>query len=323
MAKSKAAVTKLMRFDDCVDQLLDEFAARQPKRTGSLLISVFGDAITPHGGSVWLGSLINALEPFGVNQRLVRTSVFRLSKEGWLSSEQIGRRSYYRLTETGRRQFDAASRRIYTEPRHDWPGTWDLVLLSGVDAAQREEARRKLNWHGFAPFSANLMAHPAPDESAIVDELQQVDGYEQMLFMKAQVDESRQDYLRELVQKAWALDEIGALYRDFLGRFRPAYRAARGESDLDPCRAFQVRTLLIHEYRKALLRDPLLPDALLPGRWDGVSAYQLCRNFYGVVAAPAQAFLQQNMESADGPLPPAESRFYQRFNGLSNREVPG
>lgn len=316
MLESKNAVTKLARFDECVDTLLEEFAKRQPKRTGSLLVSVFGDAITPHGGSVWLGSLINALEPFGVNQRLVRTSVFRLSKDGWLSSEQIGRRSYYSLTETGQRQFSAASQRIYSEPRHEWRGTWNLVLLSGIDANHRDEARRRLSWLGFAPFSANLMAHPAADEVATADALKPLDGYEQMLFLKAKVDESRQDYLRELVQKAWSLDELANRYKEFLERFRPAYRAARAKKRLDPCRAFQARTMLIHEYRRVLLRDPLLPDVLLPGRWGGISAYQLCRNFYKLLAAPAATFLQENMESADGPLAPPESRFYTRFNGL-------
>lgn len=323
MLESKTAVANSARFDDCVERLLEEFAKRQPKRTGSLLVSVFGDAIAPHGGSVWLGSLINALEPFGVNQRLVRTSVFRLSKDGWLSSEQIGRRSFYSLTESGRRQFSAASQRIYSEPRHDWRGTWNLVLLSGIDANHRDEARRQLGWLGFAPFSANLMAHPAADEAATADALQQLQGYEQMLFLKAKVDESRQNYLRDLVQKAWSLDELADRYKGFLERFRPAYRAARGKKRLDRRRAFQVRTLLIHEYRRVLLRDPLLPDVLLPGRWDGVSAYQLCRNFYKLLAEPAATFLQDNMESADGPLPPPESRFYERFNGLPKTKPEG
>ncbi len=274
---------------------------------------MFGDAIAPHGGTVWLGSLIQALEPFGINQRLVRTSVFRLAKDGWLTSEQIGRRSYYGLTDTGRRQFHAASQRIYSEPRQEWHGTWSLVLLSGIDANQREDVRRSLSWLGFAPFSANLMAHPAPDDALLAEALSRIDDKEQLLLMTARVDETRQAYLRTLVRKTWALDELSARYRQLLHTFRPSYHAARRARKIDPEAAFQVRTLLIHEYRKILLRDPLLPDVLLPGRWDGIAAYQLCRNLYGLIAGPAEDFLKANMESADGPLPPAEPRFYQRF----------
>jgi DNA-binding transcriptional regulator PaaX len=60
--------------------------ATGPVRANSLIITVYGDMIAPHGGSVWLGSFINLVKPLGINDRLVRTSVFRLSKDGWLES---------------------------------------------------------------------------------------------------------------------------------------------------------------------------------------------------------------------------------------------
>ena len=52
-----------------ISKLVAEFAGRKPVRTGSLIISVFGDAVSQHGSAVWLGSLIKVLEPFGLNQR--------------------------------------------------------------------------------------------------------------------------------------------------------------------------------------------------------------------------------------------------------------
>ena len=316
MSKSTATAVKWMHFDDYVDELVESFSNQQPKRTGSLLISVFGDAIAPHGGSVWLGSLVKALEPFGVNDRLVRTSVFRLTKDGWLRSEQIGRRSFYSLTEKGQKQIHAASRQIYREPRRSWDGNWSLVELSGIETSERDKARKRLQWLGFAAFSNNLMAHPAPDKSAVMDELQKISGYQQILFMQASVDDTRQDYLRELVQKAWVLNELDERYAQFLEKFSPVYHATRGTGNLDSKRAFQLRTLLIHEYRKILLRDPFLPHALLPGNWNGVAAYQLCRNLYILVAGPVARFLQENWESADGAFPPAEPGFFQRFDGI-------
>jgi phenylacetic acid degradation operon negative regulatory protein len=41
-----------------------------------------------------------------------------------------------------------------------------------------------------------------------------------------------------------------------------------------------VRTLLIHEYRRVLLRDPNLPEALLPAGWPGLQARALCESLY-------------------------------------------
>ena len=89
--------------------LLDEFRSRPTMRAGSLIITMFGDAIAPRGGVVWIGSLIRVLSEFGVSERLVRTSVFRLSKDDWLDVNPVGRRSYYRLTKGGVRRFEQAT----------------------------------------------------------------------------------------------------------------------------------------------------------------------------------------------------------------------
>ena len=75
-----------------IKALVDDFVNRSPMRTTSLVVSVFGDVITQHGHTIWLGSLVKAMAPVGVNERLVRTTVFRLVKEGWLEAERVGRR---------------------------------------------------------------------------------------------------------------------------------------------------------------------------------------------------------------------------------------
>ena len=84
-----------------IDILVDEFRSRPTIRAGSLIITVFGDAIAPRGGTVWIGSLIRALSDFDISERLVRTSVFRLVRDDWLIASQVGRRSYYSLSEEG------------------------------------------------------------------------------------------------------------------------------------------------------------------------------------------------------------------------------
>ena len=300
-------------------QLIDHFQSQRPMRAGSLLVSVFGDAIAPHGGTVWLGSLIAALEPFGVNQRLVRTSVFRLARDGWFSSQLVGRRSYYSLTPTGRQRFHEASRHIYSEPRRQWSGRWCFVLLSGVAAAQRENIRRELGWLGFAPFSANLLAHPEPDMATVEEHLQALPGNESLVISEASVNDGRDVHFNALVRRAWALDELDQRYQDFVARFRPVYKAVRSATLPAPL-AFQIRALLIHEYRKIVLRDPLLPEALLPANWNGLAAYQLCRNLYRAVAPHSEAYLTEKMETADGPLPPADPAFHSRFGGLQTQK---
>ncbi len=101
------------RVTDLLAERIDAFRQLRRVQAASLIMTVFGDTVLPRGGRIWLGSLIRLLEPLDLNERLVRTSVFRLVKEGWLAAETVGRRSNYLLTPSGRRQFEEASRHIY------------------------------------------------------------------------------------------------------------------------------------------------------------------------------------------------------------------
>lgn len=300
--------------------LIEEFRGRPTLRAGSLIITVFGDAIAPRGGIVWIGSLIRGLADFGISERLTRTSVFRLAKDGWLDVEQVGRRSYYRLTEDGANRFAQATHRIYGEPRHSWSGDWCLVVTAGLEASARDAVRRELGWLGFAAIAGDLMAHPAPDPDDLDQALSRIPSADRLVVMQARTDgraaRAGQTGMRELVRRSWNLEDIAARYQALLDRFRPVMAASRRSRTIAPHTAFQVRTLLIQEYRKVLLRDPLLPAELLPQGWHGVPAYQLCRNLYRQVYAAADEFLGDAMETADGPLPPPSPDFYRRFGGL-------
>src|SRR5258706_10974919 len=80
------------RPDPHIERWIARELAAAPPRAPSLTITVWGDAIAPHGGAVMLPGLIRLLEPFGINERLTRTSIFRLGRERWLSAKRIGRR---------------------------------------------------------------------------------------------------------------------------------------------------------------------------------------------------------------------------------------
>src|SRR2546430_15696896 len=100
--------------DAFVSRWIRRALASDPPRAKSLIVTVWGDALAPHGGAVWLAGLIRLLAPFGINERLARTSVFRLTRDGWLEAEAHGRRSRYRLTAAGALRFSQAYRRIYS-----------------------------------------------------------------------------------------------------------------------------------------------------------------------------------------------------------------
>ena len=304
-----------MSVQSACQKLVDEFRNRPTLRAGSLITTVFGDAIAPRGGTVWLGSLICAMADFGINERLVRTSVFRLAKDGWLESQQVGRRSYYSLTSDGRERFEQATHRIYGEPVGHWDGKWCLLLLSALDTPSRDIVRKECGWLGFGAMSTNVLAHPTPDFADLDLTLRRLGVEDAVVVLQGKTIRGETP-MRELAINCWNLGEIDARYVDFVKRFRPVYRALTASSNIEDKAAFLVRTLLIQEYRKILLRDPWLPGELLPGNWHGAVAYQLCRNLYRAVRAPADAYLDAVMETADGPLPPPSRAYWQRFGGL-------
>jgi phenylacetic acid degradation operon negative regulatory protein len=308
-----------MSMQSACKKLVDEFRARPTLRAGSLITTIFGDAIAPRGGTVWLGSLINTMADFGISERLVRTSVFRLTKDGWLQSQQIGRRSYYSLTDNGREKFEQATHRIYGQPVDHWDGEWCLLLLSGLDTATKDIVRRECSWLGFGPLSANVLAHPSPDISDLDVSLRRLGVADSLVVMRGQTIRG-DTAMRELTHNCWNLHDIDTRYFEFVQRFRPVYRALSGKRPATNREAFLVRTLLIQEYRKVLLRDPWLPAELLPAAWHGAAAYQLCRNLYLGVHAQADAYLDSTMETADGPLPPPSSSFTSRFGGLDQSQ---
>lgn len=306
---------KNKKIQDAIIDLRDKTTLRAK----SLLVTVYGDAILPHGGSVWLGSLINLVEPLGLSERMVRTAVFRLSKDDWLASTQIGRRSYYKLTEIGRRRFETAHRRIYASPHRSWNGEWLLVMANKANLSQgvRDQLRREFQWLGFGTVAPNVFAHPAADIRAVRQIIQDLDATDDVVTMAARADrQSGTTPHRNMVHGSWDLDKLAAEYNDFLDAFRPFYHALSAEGEINPESGFLVRTLLIHEYRRIMLRDPMLPDELLHADWPGTTASALCANLYRLCVPSAEKHLESLLETAEGPLPDASPYFFNRFGGL-------
>ena len=100
----------------------------KPQRTWSVVVTVFGDAIVPRGGSVWLATLVDLLAALGVDAGAVRTAMSRLVADGWTQRRRVSRSSAYELTPKGVATFTAAADLIYAAGPPDWDGVFQLVL---------------------------------------------------------------------------------------------------------------------------------------------------------------------------------------------------
>jgi phenylacetic acid degradation operon negative regulatory protein len=302
-----------------VQQRLDDFRQLSRMQAGSLILSVFGDAVLPRGGRLWLGSLIGLLEPLGLNERLIRTTVFRLVKDEWLTTQAQGRRTDYMLTPGGRRRFEEASRQIYAAEAPAWDHRWRLVLVVGeLEAKQRERLRRALFWQGFGDLGAAGFVHPSADLDAAFHALA-TDGMGDvrgslmpLVAARHALPGSAAD--ADMVHLAWNLEALAGDYSAFVQRYQPMLDELQPPGTrLDGASAFQTRTLLIHDFRRLLLRDPELPAVLLPPDWPGRQARDLCKRLYEVLLAPSEHHLDQHMQLASGEVPPALAVMAGRF----------
>ncbi|HUE11291.1 MAG TPA: PaaX family transcriptional regulator C-terminal domain-containing protein, partial [Steroidobacteraceae bacterium] len=111
--------------------------------------------------------------------------------------------------------------------------------------------------------------------------------------------------------------KLSIRYQAFVKRFTAALTACRAQAPIDPEAAFILRTLLIHEYRRMHLRDPLLPARLLRADWPGTRAALLCRDIYARVFEASEHHLSRVAAQLDGPLPAADPSVMQRFGGIA------
>ncbi|MEM9621908.1 MAG: phenylacetic acid degradation operon negative regulatory protein PaaX [Pseudomonadota bacterium] len=301
-----------------LEPLFRHFMQRTPLRTGSLIVTILGDSVAPRGGVVWLGSLIQALAPLGISHRLVRTAAYRLVQDGILCNQQAGRKSYYTLTDLGHAEFAAATKRIYATPAPPWDEHWCLLLTQQLSAPARTRLRRDLDWLGFAAIGADLLAHPQPDRQRLDTLLKGVAESTDVIEFRGQIPAPlRPQKLRSWVRQTWQLERLADAYSQYLKLFQSVQRKLASRPNITDADAFYLRTFVIHEYRKVLLRDPGLPEALLPTNWQGHAAYTLTRSLYQGTAGGAERYISNTMQSRNGPLPPADENFYQRFGGLT------
>ena len=307
-----------------LDRWIADTLAAERLNAQSLIVTVLGDAIAPFGGHAWLKSLIRLVEPLGLNERLVRTSVFRLSAEGWLLANRRGRRSEYQLTPQGFSRFEQAHHRIYTQAAQQWDGHWTLVVLPPAEATPaRQQLRRELEWEGFVALGHGVLAHPAPRPDAVGGIVDRLNMREQVFVLSArEAVPLRGRPLGEFARDAWALADLAQDYARFLDAHTPLLQSLQqlGErgQPLAPSEAFLARTLLIHGFRRVQLRDPQLPQALLPPQWPGLAAYRLSGEVYRHLYPAANQHVLAALEAESGFVPPLTPYFYQRFGGLLN-----
>ncbi len=293
-----------------VERLLQCASIGQPLRNWSLIITVFGDAIQPRGGSVWLGSLTEILALFDILPGAVRTAMSRLTADGWVEVSRSGRNAFYRLTQRGSDAVALATPKIYGRPdphSSHWNGNFCLAVIpTGTD--DRPQLRQELLSRGFTSLSASTYLSVSLDGGRQTP----IEG---ILFFSASTD---QQTISRLAEQAFSVHQLAKAYRGFLIDFQPVLddlREPRNPLKLsdETGNAFALRMLCIHAYRRIAVRMQDLPAELYPADWPGEQARKLMQDLYRELAAPSEHWLSRIAMAENGGLPEGAINLDERF----------
>lgn len=260
-----------------LDRLVDALHARGRLRVWSLIITIFGDAIVPRGGKAGLSVLQEIMTRLNIENGALRTAMSRLAADGWVVREKSGRNSIYALAASGRHAFDEATRRIYASGPPNWDGCW--VVAVGLPG--HTTPAESMSSAGFVKTAGETWLRPETEASPALPA-----GLDNMLVLHANGLS-----VPKGVEGFWQVGDIATSYHSLAEQLAPLAASDSRISDLLPLDAMAVRSLVIHDWRRTVLRDPCLPAQLLPADWPGEAARAMVRSIYTRLAPASEQWL--------------------------------
>jgi|TARA_B110000908_G_scaffold169610_1_gene227118 phenylacetic acid degradation operon negative regulatory protein len=216
------------------------------QRVWSVLVTVFGD-LAQNEGDVIEGPVLSTLmADIGIRPEATRVALHRLRNDDWVASLKKGRTSQHSLTAHGRRESAAANPRIYSFPQQS-PDKWQLVILENASTQTRTSMERL----GFAPFMPRVYLGAsnanAPHDAVVL------------------MPEVVPTWLAAQFEPKGLLQDYAALHHALL-----SMRQALAVADLlTPRDTAVLRCLIVHSWRRLVLKHPDLPRALYSESWRG------------------------------------------------------
>ncbi|MEM7268485.1 MAG: PaaX family transcriptional regulator C-terminal domain-containing protein [Pseudomonadota bacterium] len=236
----------------------------------SLVITIFGDAVLPRGGTAAMADLQMLASKLGVSSGALRTAMSRLASDGWATREKQGRNSSYTLTEKAVGQSRDAAHVIY----RSWMTTDEWVLAIDADGSE-------------APGSV------APGVR-IVEKADPVVGRSSdCLVLSAEV-RALPDWARAAIcPPDWeaGLAALAEILEPMAANTDPLI-------DLEPENALAARVALIHIWRRLILRHPVLPKAVVGENWPGDRTLKALGVVYGALVHSSERFWETPTPSA-------------------------
>ncbi len=296
-------------MNSLVDDYLEQIAADGSRlRVWSLIVTIFGDAIEPRGGVLRLNALQQIISRMGIGDNAFRTAMSRLASDGWLKRKRIGRASYYSPTLMAKRENEKASETIYRlcEPhtfiKFDGSVFFAISKLPGGFSAETKSLLHDANF-GFIGNKTAVSPRTG-------DEVIKYDFPDVVIF---NAKEQYEDSMADLFKPAKFHKDFHENYQIFAAQARELKTNLKKGNSLSPIDAMVLRSLLVHNWRRIVLRDVRWPKKARNRNWPGFEAQALMKSLYHELLEPSEIWLEQIDATPEGKLPKASAKLYKRF----------
>ena len=258
---------------DPIAELVERLNRDKKLRVWSVIITFFGDAIVPRGGSVSARTVQALLARMGIEAGAVRTAFSRLSNDGWVVREKRGRSSFYRLSRTGLQPFAEATDRIYAPlQQQQEDGLWTIRLSKDTYPEPQIIKGRQTT----------------PDDD----------------FELVGTVDNIPDWMKRM--------HCSDAHRDGYTKLMAAFSAI-DPAQLSQLEAMAVRCLLIHEWRRILFQFDSVPPEFWTDDWPQAQCHQFVSSLYHQLLPASEQWMNEEATGLSDKLPAPKTDLVARF----------
>ncbi|ANS80397.1 Phenylacetic acid degradation operon negative regulatory protein paaX [Serinicoccus hydrothermalis] len=256
----------------------------------SAVVDLFGDHLRRRGWWAPVSAILTLTGTVEVGAPATRTAISRLAAQGWLEPRTDTGLRGYAASARARDRWHRAHDRIYAGSPAPWDGRWHMVHVdSGGDRRRREQVAATLTYLGYGRLGGGGWVSPRPSPE-LADSLGPLEvGW---VAVHGALDPAQDGSV--LASRVWDLEELAAAHRRFEAGLPGVEEAAR----TGPEQSYRARTLLVHEWRRFLFRDPELPPQVLPPDWPGQRARARFLELARALAPAADHYVDDVLASA-------------------------
>ena len=250
---------------ETLSSLTAELRALGGQRVWSLMVSLFGDLAREEGAQIEGPILSAIMAEMQIKPEAARVALHRLRNDGWITSQKQGRISRHSLTSEGLRLSAEAAPRIYAKP-DDVDTAWQLVLTEDIGSDLEEAGFTRITSRVFLGASDK----PTPDHAI------------------AFKGTTAPEWLKKQIAPA----HLAAGYSRLFNALTQLNKALPDRTALTPMEVAVLRCLIVHNWRRLILKHPQLPSALVANDWPGQHCHVIVSDLLQRFPRPALHDLQ-------------------------------